>query len=93
MPAKMKIANQYPVHQNLQNKHFTPFPKEEFPKRIPKKKANTHAISTACLCGLSDIYDNMIQCDNCSTWYHMSCAKVDAKKTRRTRAWKCKDCV
>lgn len=43
-----------------------------------KKSIKFITIQNYCICNLPECIDNMVQCDNCSVWYHKHC--VDAPK-------------
>ena len=50
-------------------------------------------LSSTCTCGLPDIYDNMVQCENvkCSNWYHYSCVNMDVSPNKDIQ-WFCNNC-
>ncbi|XP_055546604.1 uncharacterized protein LOC129730958 [Wyeomyia smithii] len=42
-------------------------------------------------CDRPDSADNLVQCDRCSTWWHMKCAGVT--NSVEDRSWSCSKCV
>lgn len=56
---------------------FTQFPFG--PARTKRRKSSVHVIPISCPCGLPDIMDNMVCCDNCDTWWHQCC--IDFNQT------------
>ncbi|XP_058449120.1 uncharacterized protein LOC131429087 [Malaya genurostris] len=52
----------------------------------------TEDITSSCVnCERPDSADNFVQCDNCDTWWHMSCAGVS--ESIEGRPWSCRKCV
>ncbi|EJY57700.1 AAEL017004-PA [Aedes aegypti] len=44
------------------------------------------------LCTNKDSMDNMVECDDCDRWYHLSCAKLDRSPTAE-ESWICEHCA
>lgn len=56
----------------------------------PKAPATTREGS--CVnCTRPETYDNLVQCDHCYDWWHMSCAAVTKISTERP--WTCRNCL
>ncbi len=64
-----------------------------FPHRIiptPVHSPNQATISVYCDCELPEEYDNMVQCDYCDFWYHLTCVGVEIPSLMDN--WLCKSC-
>ncbi|XP_058446466.1 uncharacterized protein LOC131427358 [Malaya genurostris] len=50
------------------------------------------AFTSACLgCDQPDSAEDMVQCDRCDTWWHFTCANVDA--SIKDQKWMCSKCL
>lgn len=47
-------------------------------------------IDIYCDCELPEVYDNMIQCDDCDEWYHLRCFGLKSYNLRDK--WYCHHC-
>ncbi|CAG8441747.1 2762_t:CDS:2 [Diversispora eburnea] len=46
-----------------------------------------------CFCRRPDNYKTMIQCDNCSEWYHVECIQLNDKSVKNIEDWTCAMCA
>jgi hypothetical protein len=74
------------------NKKLLPFPKSSRSETIPRPSKHIHIIDLYCYCHMPEIFDEMmIQCDQCSLWYHCSCVKIKCKSI--PSLWCCSKCM
>lgn len=77
--------------QCLQDEQMKPFPSAPR-KTTLRHRPLTGSLNVYCTCRLPDIGDQMLQCDNCTYWFHFTCIK-DAKKLAKEKSWLCPLCV
>lgn len=78
----------------LERSIFSPFPKKTKSRKRIKYNEEvdfSKTISITCPCGLADILDDLIRCNNCNQGYHYCCTKPQI--TFRTKRWKCPKCT
>lgn len=75
------------LEDSFNNRKLSPFPRGEMGKKSVRKLTK---IEVHCLCFLPESYDNMVQCEDCFTWFHYGC--VNYLETDKNYGWKCVDC-
>ena len=65
------------------------------PKWILKAKTELDTIGeiSHCFCGKPYNGDQMIQCDNCLSWFHTKCLKLSKKEIKNIEIYACSDCI
>ena len=71
----------------LQKRFFTPFPRQSKSARF--SKGHICCINLFCNCNMPESWDDMIQCDLCHEWLHMTCEGI---QTTPTDEWLCSVC-
>ena len=67
-----------------------PFPRCDT-ETLPRPSPSVLYIKIYCKCRMPEDYDeNMVCCDGCDNWYHMSC--VNLKKNKLPERWLCHVC-
>lgn len=67
-----------------------PFPRNKS-ETLPRPSPLVRYIKIYCKCRMPEYYDeNMVCCDGCEAWYHMSC--VNLKKKNLPEKWLCHVC-
>ncbi|XP_055604358.1 uncharacterized protein LOC129752608 [Uranotaenia lowii] len=54
-------------------------------------KVDDSKLTNCQVCDKSESFDDMCQCDTCSTWWHYGCAGVGA--SIEDRDWECRNCI
>ena len=70
-----------------------PFPQSvgQLSLELPRSTCQVLSILVYCHCHMPDIFNsNMIACDHCKRWYHLSCVGITKKVPER---WQCTSCV
>ncbi|XP_041367412.1 uncharacterized protein LOC121382013 [Gigantopelta aegis] len=61
---------------------------------LSNEKENTDSniknLTTYCICKTETESEDMVACDKCDQWFHISC--IGLKRVPRTATWFCKDC-
>ncbi len=87
--------DQAKIRQHLekcfQNKQFTPFPHTVLPAPYPQTLP-AHSIEVFCDCELPETFDNMVQCDKCEMWFHLTCVGLNTSTPISQTEWFCKTC-
>ena len=67
-----------------------PFPRSDY-ETLPRPSPLVLYIKIYCKCRMPEDYDeNMVCCDGCEDWYHMSCVNLKINKLRER--WLCHVC-
>ena len=72
------------------------FEKEELslfpPSPVPVKRSRLRHlfVKVYCFCKRPESYDDMVECEGCSTWFHFKC--VGLCSSSNTDNWKCSTC-
>ena len=72
------------------------FEKEELslfsPSLVPVKRSRLRHlfVKVYCFCKRPESYDDMVECEGCSTWFHFKC--VGLCSSSNTDNWKCSTC-
>ena len=72
------------------------FEKEELtlfpPSSVPVKRSRLRHlfVKVNCFCKRPESYDDMVECEGCSTWFHFKC--VGLCSSSNTDNWKCSTC-
>ena len=67
-----------------------PFPRSKT-ETLPRPSPLVRYIKIYCKCRMPEDYDeNMVCCDGCEDWYHLSC--VNLKKNKLPERWLCHVC-
>jgi len=72
--------------QQLQDGMLQPFPSTVIPPHRPILR--TKVLQLYCMCRMPDDGREMVQCDRCDSWYHVSCVGLD----NTARDWYCNKC-
>ena len=99
-PTKAKFHQQRMrahLRECIENKKMTRFPQRRLLKNHVSKTTKPGIvipINLYCYCSLPEEYDNMIECDTCHKWFHLSCAGIveTRRKQLKTLTWKCNTC-
>ena len=78
----------------FEKKSLQPFPISKR-RRVAQTIAKEQVCPVYCLCRLPEHHGSMmIQCDNCSEWYHSECLNTDTLLARpnKTDKWYCSYC-
>lgn len=59
-------------------------------RKNPVRRVRVNRVSSCKLCGEPDD-DNMVQCDDCSFWYHFECVNCDS--SIENVSWSCSECA
>ena len=73
--------------QCLEKGRFEPFPRQSNTARFNERK--TCDINLFCYCSMPECSDDMVQCELCEEWLHMSC---EGLKTAPEGEWLCTVC-
>ena len=87
--------NQYEMREHIvncfSNGQFTPFPTVlSISLRLinfPGREIELH-----CTCGMHKTFDNMVECDQCEKWFHLSCKGITSTLAVDEH-WFCKSCT
>lgn len=75
----------------LERGSITPFPRSsKRPKKV-KEQEEFEIVSPFCICRLPANYGNLIDCDDCTSWFHPLC--VGLEEEGHEEVWICGDCV
>jgi hypothetical protein len=78
--------------------------KREVKKKEKEEKVNLNVINFKieiskdkehnewCICRKAGT-NSMIQCDECSNWYHFTCVGVNSKEVKKMKEYKCSSCL
>ena len=75
------------LHDCLEDKQMRHFPAHPRQRRQNKKET----IKVYCSCRLQEEGD-MIQCEECDTWYHATCDTVEDEAWEKDSKWTCSSC-
>ena len=82
------------LYQHLVNcferEQLVPFPLAPPEKTVRRAKQQNILIEINCTCGRPDTFDDMVACDGCNHWFHLSC--VDMEDAPQGD-WFCTDCA
>ena len=56
---------------------LTPFPLALPEKTVCRAKQQNILIEIHCTCGRPDTFDDMVACDGCDHWFHLSCVNME----------------
>lgn len=72
---------------------MTAFPKlsPHDSEALPRPSPVIKHIKVYCICRLPEEYDDMVCCDGCDRWYHITCMKL-RNKNLQAKQWKCQEC-
>jgi hypothetical protein len=79
------------LHCSLNNDNLFPFPISRSRRAIQQFTRHIINVPVYCYCRMPEIFSSrMIQCDNCSSWFHIGiCVKA---RRRLKKKWICKNC-
>ena len=87
--------DQAKIRQHLvkcfKNKQFTPFPHTVEPSPFLQSFFPAHSIELFCDCELPEAYDNMVECEKCEKWFHLTCVGLKSIPPPQ-KEWLCKVC-
>ena len=69
---------------------LTPFPLAPPKKTVCRAKQQNILIEIHCTCGRPDTFDDMVACDGCDHWFHLSCVNMEDVPQGD---WFCTDCA
>ena len=67
---------------------LTPFPHSQMNAGILYPRYPYQHVEVFCNCEMPECLDNMIQCDGCEEWFHMSCVELEIPPPE-TEPWHC----
>ena len=67
---------------------LTPFPHSQKNAGILYPRYPYQHVEVFCNCEMPECLDNMIQCDGCEEWFHMSCVELEPPPPE-TEPWHC----
>ena len=76
--------------QCFKNKRLSPFPHTIRDQPWLQTAFPWHEIEIFCSCNLPEVYDNMVQCDQCEDWFHLCCEGL--KSPPESDVWHCSTC-
>ena len=68
---------------------------DPFPTTSKKSKRSNHfpvrEIEFFCTCEMPQTYDDMVECEQCDNWFHLSCVGLP-NAPNNSETWLCKSC-
>ena len=62
----------------IENNSFSEFPKIKGGPKSKRHRSTIYTIEMDCsACTLPNLYDDMVQCNQCDKWYHVCCTPID----------------
>ena len=81
------------LYNCLRHGTITAFPKVQSSEYLPRPTPSVKNIKVYCLCRMPDDYDNqMVCCDQCDEWFHLSCLNLRSRDVNKNKEWKCNEC-
>ena len=74
----------------FERQELTPFPLAPPEKTVRRAKQQNILIEIHCTCGRPDTFDDMVACDGCDHWFHLSCVNMEDIPQGD---WFCTDCA
>ena len=76
--------------QCFKKKRLEPFPHTRLEKPYTQSFFPYIEIELYCECNMPEVYDDMIQCDECEEWFHLSCVGLQTPPAESE--WYCSKC-
>ncbi|KAK3915980.1 Transcriptional regulatory protein PHO23, partial [Frankliniella fusca] len=73
----------------LHAKKMSPFPRLAARPKKTREEEDCEVVKINCPCRLPDIFDDLVGCDNCDKWFHLSCVNL---KSLPEGEWFCSSC-
>ena len=78
--------------QCSKKKQLTAFPHTILTKRRKQDAFPYHEIEVFCDCNMPEVYDDMVQCEECKDWFHMHCVGLKSPPPE-SETWQCSKCT
>jgi len=74
--------------QCFKKQQLTPFPHTILAKRRNQDAFPYHEIEVFCDCNMPEVYNDMVQCEECEEWFHMHCVGLKSPPPE-SETWQC----
>ena len=78
--------------QCFKKKKLTSFPHTILAKQRKQDAFPYHEIEVFCDCIMPEVYDDMVQCEECEDWFHMHCVGLKSPPPE-SETWQCSKCT